>query len=110
MKFYILFIVGLKVIFLLLLLAHLYLKNKSQWNEVDEKILYWKERVEFLFVTCVAMLMLYIFNPRSANTIFITNEIKILLFAFAFLILITENWEKFFNENKLIVNLKQSQV
>ena len=110
MKYYILFILVLKIIFLLLLITHLYLKNKSKWNEVDEKILYWKERVEFLFITCMAMLMLYIFNPRSGNTILITNEIKIMLFAFALLILITENWEKFFNENKLIVNLKQSQV
>ena len=108
MEFYILFIIGLKIIFFLLLITHLYLKNKTKWSEVDEKLLYWKERVEFLFITCMAMLMLYIFNPRSANTIFITNEIKILLFAFALLILMTENWEKFFNENKLIVNLKQS--
>ena len=98
----------LKIIFLWLLITHLYLKNKTQWSELDKKLLYWKERVEFLFITCIAILMLYIFNPKSSNTILITNEIKILLFAFALLILMTENWEKFFKENKLIVNLKQS--
>ena len=97
----------LKIIFLWLLITHLYLKNKKQWSELDEQLLYWKERVEFLFITCIALLMLYIFNPKSSNTILITNEIKILLFAFALLILMTENWEKFFKENKLIVNLKQ---
>jgi hypothetical protein len=107
MKNYILFIMLLKIIFLWLLITHLYLKNKKQWSELDEQLLYWKERVEFLFITCIALLMLYIFNPKSSNTILITNEIKILLFAFALLILMTENWEKFFKENKLIVNLKQ---
>ena len=108
MKNYILFIMLLKIIFLWLLITHLYLKNKKQWSELDEQLLYWKERVEFLFITCIALLMLYIFNPKSSNTILITNEIKILLFAFALLILMTENWEKFFKENKLIVNLKQA--
>jgi hypothetical protein len=107
MKNYILFIIGLKLIFLWLLVTHLYLKNKTKWNKLDERLLYWKERVEFLFTTCMAVLMLFIFNPRTANTIVITNDVKILLFAFALLILITENWKKFFKENKLIVNLKQ---
>lgn len=110
MRNYILFIIGLKIIFLCLLITHLYLKNKTEWSEVDEKLVYWKERVEFWFITCIAVLMLYIFNPKSGNTLLITNEIKMLLFVFAFLILMTENWKKMFVENKLIVNLKQSYL
>jgi len=105
MKLFIWFIIALKIIFMLLLVTHFYLKNKTQWNELDDKLLYWKERVEFWFITCICVLMLYIFNPRSANTILITNEIKILLFVFAVLILMTENWKKIMNGN-----LKQSYL
>lgn len=106
MKLYILFIIVLKIIFMALLLIHLYLNYKQKLSELDKKIIYWKERVEFWFITCMALLMLYIFNPRSANSIMIDNETKLLLFVFALLILITENWRIFFNESKL--NLKQS--
>jgi len=106
MKPYILFIIGLKIIFMGLLLIHVYLNYKQKLSDLDKKILYWKERVEFWFITCMALLMLYIFNPRSANAIMIDNETKLLLFVFALLILITENWKIFFNESKL--NLKQS--
>ena len=95
MKLYIWFIIGLKVIFMLLLITHLFLNYKQKLSELDKKILYWKERVEFWFITCMALLMLYIFNPRSTNAIMIDNETKLLLFVFALLILITENWKYF---------------
>jgi len=101
MKVYIFFI-GLKIIFLGLILVHLYLKYKTDRDELDNKIIYWKNRVEFIFVTCMALLMVYVFNPRSSVNVVIDNEMKVLFFIFGLLLLFTENWGIFLNESKLI--------
>jgi hypothetical protein len=87
----------IKIIFVVLTFIHIYLKFKQTRNKLDDKIQYWKDKTEFIFITFTAILMLYLFNPRSNNMIHIDNETKLLLFIFAALILFTENWEKFFS-------------
>ena len=93
---YIRTIMCIKIMFVVLTLIHIYLKFKKTRDELDDKIQYWKEKMEFIFITLTAILMLYLFNPRSNNMIHIDNETKLLLFIFAALIIFTENWETFF--------------
>ena len=95
---YITFIIFIKVGFVILAISHLYLKLKhKEHSETDKKIVFWKERLEFVFVILMAGLLIYLFNPRNDRSILITHETKILLYLFGFILLITADWNVFFH-------------
>ena len=62
---YITFIFIIKIVFLILAVTHVYLKAKGKANtELDTKILFWKEKIEFVFVLLMSILLMYTFFPR----------------------------------------------
>lgn len=96
---YITFIFLIKIGFIIMTLTHLYLKLKEKEHTyLDKKILYWKDRFEFIFTTLMAVLLIYLFNPRHDKSILIDNETKILLYLFGFVLLITSDWNTFIKE------------
>jgi len=98
---YITFIFLIKIGFIILAISHLYYKTKGQENtETDKKILYWKERFEFIFIALMALLLIYLFNPRTDRSVIIDKETKILLYLFGFILILTAKWEVFFKESK----------
>ena len=98
---YITFIILIKVGFVILAIAHLYLKLKHKdHTETDKTILFWKERLEFIFVALMAILFIYLFSPRTGKSILIESETKILLYLFGIFLLITAKWGEFFTESK----------
>jgi len=106
---YITFIIFIKVGFILLAMTHIYLKVKGQdHSELDEKILYWKERVEFIFVVGMALLLIYLFSPRRKIPIKIDNETKILLTLFGFVLIIKAKWDIFFKESAIMKTIQKS--
>jgi len=81
-------------------ITHIYLKIKGKENtNLDKKIVYWKERVEFIFTVLMALLLIYLFNPRKQRITIINGEIKTLLFLFGIILIITSNWNTFFHES-----------
>ena len=99
---YITFIILIKVGFVILAIAHLYLKLKHKENtETDKKILFWKERLEFIFIALMSVLLIYLFNPRTDRSVMIDYETKLLLYLFGFILLITAKWGDFIHENPL---------
>lgn len=95
--------------FILLAVSHVYLKaNGEDHSELDEKILYWKERVEFIFVIGMALLLIYLFNPIRKIPIIIDNETKLLLTLLGFLLIITARWSLFFKEPSIIKQIQKS--
>lgn len=98
---YLTLIVSVKVMFLILAMAHVYLTIKGEAkSETDQKIEYWKERLEFIFVALMAILFIYLFSPRTGKSILIESETKILLYLFGLFLLITAKWGEFFTESK----------
>jgi L-asparagine transporter-like permease len=105
---YITFIFLIKIGFIVLAISHLYLKIKHKENtETDKKILYWKERFEFIFIALMAVLLIYLFNPRTDRSVIIDKETKILLYLFGFILILTAKWEIFFHESKLLNYIQQ---
>jgi hypothetical protein len=105
---YILFIIFVKIGFVILAISHLYLKIKHKTDsEIDKKIVFWKDRLEFIFVILMACLLIYIFNPRNDRSILIDYETKILFYLFGFILLITAKWGIFFHESPFLKNLQQ---
>jgi len=98
---YIIFIIIVKIGFILMAISHIYLKVKGKENsDIDKTVIYWKERFEFIFVFLMSLLLIYLFNPRHDNTKLIDTETKILLYLFGFILLLTAKWETFFSEAK----------
>ena len=98
---YIYLIFAIKVLFILTATGHIYLKIKHQeGTDLDKTLLYWKERLEFVFVFLMACLLIFIFNPRQDNSRLLNKETKILFYLFGFILLITANWGTFFKEAK----------
>jgi len=112
MKYYDIYItcvIIVKAIFIVLSLTYIYLKIKNKQNTtLASKVNYWKERVEFLFVLLMALLLIYLFNPRANRSNINDTETKILFFLFGFVLLITAKWENFFKESKWIFVLQKS--
>ena len=106
---YIYSIIGIKVIFILLAITHIYLKLKGEkGSELDKNIEYWKERIEFVFIFLMALLLIYIFNPKIPHTNLLNFEVKLLIYLFGFILLITAEWKLFFYESEWFKYLQQA--
>lgn len=105
---YIILIFIAKIIFIVLALYMFYLKAKKPTNKkLIQTIKTWKERAEFIFISLMSILLVYVFNPRSNNINLIDKEAKLLLFLFGIVLLFTENWSSFIHESPI---LKKFQV
>jgi hypothetical protein len=101
-------IIFIKVLFIFTAIIHIYLKFKHRENsDLDKTILYWKERLEFVFIFLMACLLIFIFNPRQDNLYLMNKETNILFYLFGFILLITANWETFFEESKFFKYLQE---
>jgi len=106
---YITFAFFVKIVFIILALTHIFLKLKGKENSaLDIKIKYWKERVEFVFVIIMALLLIYLFSPRKDRSTTIDKETKMLFYLFGFVLLITVKWEVFFRESKWLFFLQKT--
>jgi hypothetical protein len=84
MKAHIIWIVLIKIIFIILSLVYFFMPN--------DKVGQYKDKVEAIFFISMAILLIYIFNPYIPHTAII--EEKRLLFLFGIVILITTQWKK----------------
>jgi hypothetical protein len=106
---YVTFIFLIKIGFILMAISHIYLKTKGkEKSDLDKKVLYWKERFEFIFIAAMSILLIYLFNPRSSKNIVIDRETKILLYLFGFILLLTAKWDIFFKESNIFMRIQKS--
>jgi hypothetical protein len=97
---YITLIFIVKICFIISAIYLLYLKAKKPKDKKSmENIKFWKERIEFIFITLMSILLIFLFNPRYNNIIMIDKETKLLLYLFGFVLLLTENWSSFIYES-----------
>lgn len=100
-----------KLIFILLALTQRYYKFSGKEDENRDKIItYWRDRIEFVFILLMSILLIYLFNPRFNREILIDREIKVLLFLFGFILIVTAKWNNFIEEAKWFMNLKEILV
>ena len=106
---YIYLIFAIKLCFISVSISHVYLKVKGKTDsDLDKKLVYYKERFEFVFILLMSILLIYLFNPRIDRNVMINGETKLLLYLFGFVLLITANWETFFHESKWFQYLQKS--
>ena len=101
-------IFSVKVIFILLALSQKYLKISGKTDtDRDKNVIYWKERIEFIFIILMSILLIYLFNPRFNREFLINSETKVLLFLFGFILIFTAKWSIFIEESEWFVKLKE---
>jgi hypothetical protein len=95
-------IIIVKVIFITLAVTKLYVSHKEPNNKKKiNNLEFWKNRVEFIFISLMAILLIYLFSPRANRINMIDNETKILLYLFGFILLLTADWQQFLSTSKL---------
>lgn len=90
-------------------LSFLYFAIRVQVDKFRKKdyseALYWKDRLEFVFVFLMSCLLIYLFNPRRNSSlvtmIYIGRETQILLYIFGFILLLSANWNLFIHDSKI---------
>jgi hypothetical protein len=103
--YFVVFIVIVKISFFILSFSLIYLKIKTHGQpetEIMKNLTYWKERVEFVFILDIAILLTYLFYPKREKPIPIDNISRNLLFAYGILIMLTAKWDLFFKEDTVI--------
>ena len=116
LKIYLFLIVCVKCLFLFFAIRHLYframlLKNPTNavYKDSLEKTKIYKDQTEFVFTSMMALLFIYIFNPRHQNEKYITKETKLLMYIFGFVIIITSDWNQFISESTIFYVLKKHE-
>lgn len=109
LDYFIFFIVLIKIVFILSAIGHLVLKfshNDKAKEEADPKLIYWKERTEFIFIVSMSLLLIYHFRPSHVSKVPISEETALLFFLFGWILLFTSKWSLFFKETKWLKWLK----
>lgn len=105
---YVIFIILIKFLFIILSVSHLFLKVTGKVDsEKDKIIMHWRERVEFVFVFLMAIMLIYLFNPRANRDSNLEFETKFLLYLFGFILLITAKWNIFITESPVFQKIQQ---
>jgi hypothetical protein len=100
--FYITLIIFVKIIFIILAIARMYTRHKEPNNKKKiNNLEFWKKRIEFIFVVLMSILLIYLFSPRANRLNMIDTETKLLLYLFGFILLLTANWNQFFEGSKI---------
>jgi hypothetical protein len=96
--YFVVFLIIIKCIFAASALGHLVLSHtNTSFDKYDEKLLYWKERTEFIFIVSMSILLIYYFHPIIKSGP-MSSETKLLFFLFGWILLITAKWKIFVTE------------
>jgi hypothetical protein len=90
------FIIFIKIVFILSAIGHLILSQLAVGQALNSKLVYWKERTEFVFIISMAILLIYSFRINHEQPI--TKETSLLFYLFGWILLITANWSIFIKE------------
>lgn len=99
LDYFVFFIILIKIVFVISAVGHLILSHSTNVNaeKIDPKLIYWKERTEFIFIISMAILLVYHFNPRFSKKP-ISEETSLLFFLFGWILIFTAKWSLFIHE------------
>jgi hypothetical protein len=97
--FFTIFIILVKIVLILSTVGHFVLSHSSSAaaEKADLKLVYWKERMEFIFIASMSILLIYHFKPGKNQPI--SEETSLLFFLFGWFLLFTAKWSIFVKES-----------
>ena len=106
-NYFIIFVIAINFLFVILSTLLFFINKYGNETDTEGKLLYWKERVEFIFIVNMSIILLYLFYTFREKPIAIDKESQILLFVYGILILLTAKWDLFISESKWFYNLQR---
>ncbi len=107
LDFFLLFIIFVKLVFVISAVGHLCLSHvpvqkddndaNTRKTQIDNHLVYWKQRTEFAFIISMSILLVYHFNPYVPDTP-VHPESKVLFFMFGLVLILTAKWSLFVTE------------
>jgi hypothetical protein len=99
--FFIAYVLLNKILFVICGIWHFILVREHKGEtELSTKLNTWKEYFEFMFISSMAILCLYLFNPFLEVRPAINYETRVLLFVFGWIILLNCKWDLFFEQSR----------
>ena len=97
-----------KIVFIVLAISNIFLQHTGQSNtDLDRTIVFWKDRIDFVFEFLMAILLIYLFYPYRKIPVVLDSDTKYLLFLFGTVLIITANWETFFKDSPTLKLLQK---
>ena len=111
LDFFIVFIIFIKLVFVFSAIGHVVLTHvpasvSKKIGVSDAKLVYWKERTEFIFIISMSILLIYHF--RTGHMKPISSESALLFFLFGCILIITAMWDLFLKEAPWYKKLSQA--
>jgi hypothetical protein len=100
--FFILFVILVKTVFFITFVGHALVTRtgNKKLAKYDDKLLYWRDRTEFIFLVSMSLLLIYHFRPR--RNVPVSYETSILFYLFGWILIFTANWREFFENTRWI--------
>ena len=111
LDYFLFFIILIKIIFVGSAVGHLIFSHfyNEKTQLLDYKLLYWKERTEFVFIISMSILLIYQFHPLLSKK-HLDQETSFLFFLFGWVLFFTAQWILFIKEahwyEKIVNSLK----
>jgi len=101
--YFVTFLFIVKILFAILAVVHIYLKRKGKEDsKISEFVTFWKERLEFVFIIGVSLLLMIFFFPGRKIQMEPTFEMRFLFFVYGIIILINVDWKIFIGESPVL--------
>ena len=99
LDYFLFFIIVIKVIFVGAAAGHLILSHfyNEKAQNLDPKLVYLKERTEFVFIISMSILLIYQFHPLLSKKP-LDQETSLLFFLFGWILIFTAKWSLFIKE------------
>ena len=92
--YFVTFLFIVKILFAILAITHIYFKRTGKDDtKMDEFVSFWKERLEFVFIIGVSLLLMIFFFPGRKIQMEPTFEMRFLFFVYGIIILINVDWK-----------------
>ena len=106
--YFVTFLFIVKILFALLAVVHIYLKRTGKDDsKMDEFVSFWKERLEFVFIIGVSLLLMIFFFPGRKIQMEPTFEMRFLFFVYGIIILINVDWKIVVGESPFLETIQK---
>ena len=106
--YFITFLFIVKILFFVLALVHIYLKRTGKEDsQMNETVLFWKDRCEFVFIIGVSLLLMIFFFPGRKIEMEPTFEMRFLFFVYGIIILINVDWKIVVGESPFLETVQK---
>ena len=106
--YFVTFLFIVKILFAILAVVHIYLKRTGKDDtKTDEFVTFWKERLEFVFIIGVSLLLMIFFFPGRKIEMEPTFEMRFLFFVYGIMILINLDWKIFVGESPFLETVQK---